>query len=103
MKQVWITFKRWILQVKHLKYWLVGGTFLVLMLFFDHNNLFKRISDKQEISRLQNELGQYNKEIDANRKKINELQSNDANLEKFAREVYLMKRPGEDVYIIPEK
>jgi cell division protein FtsB len=33
---------------------------------------------------------------------MNELQSNDDNLEKFAREHYLMKRKDEDIYIIKE-
>ncbi|MFN5884218.1 MAG: hypothetical protein ACK445_02655 [Bacteroidota bacterium] len=44
----------------------------------------------------------YTQEIERAKKEYNELFSNDKNLEKFAREKYLMKREDEDVYVIIE-
>jgi cell division protein FtsB len=42
----------------------------------------------------------YEKKINEDRAKLEELQSNPANLEKFAREQFLMKKDNEDIFII---
>jgi len=42
----------------------------------------------------------YLDEIKENKEKLNELMSSPANLEKFAREKYLMKKDDEDVFVI---
>jgi hypothetical protein len=42
----------------------------------------------------------YEEKIKDDRSKLEELQSNPANLEKFAREQFLMKKENEDVFII---
>ena len=42
----------------------------------------------------------YQHVIDESNRRLNELRSNSENLEKFAREQYLMKKPNEDIYII---
>jgi cell division protein FtsB len=93
----------WFGHVKHIKYWLVTGIFLIVMCFVDENNFFKRISNQQEIHRLEDQVEYYDKVVQQNREKINELQTSNANLEKFAREEHLMKRPNEDVFIVKEK
>jgi len=73
------------------------------MCFVDENNFFKRIANQHQIQQLEDQVESYNNTIEKNKEKINELQTNDANLEKFAREEHLMKRPNEDVFIIKEK
>ena len=40
------------------------------------------------------------KKIEEDRKRIQELKTNNDNLEKFAREQYLMKKDNEDIFII---
>jgi cell division protein FtsB len=45
----------------------------------------------------------YLERIAEDSKKLNELMTNDENLEKFAREQYLMKKPDEDIFLIVEK
>ena len=42
----------------------------------------------------------YLKKIEEDRNKLDELRTDNDNLEKFAREQYLMKRKDEDLYII---
>ncbi len=84
------------------KYVLVLLVFAILITFFDKHNLIGRIRNRHKIERLEAEIDLYEKAIQENRQKINELQSSDENLEKFAREQYLMKRPDEDVYLIEE-
>ena len=50
--------------------------------------------------RLEKEKIFYEEKIRDDRAKLEELESNPANLEKFAREHYLMKKDNEDVFII---
>ncbi len=84
------------------KYLLALIVFAVLIIFFDKHNLIDRIRNQRKIERLEAEIESYENTIQENRQKINELQSSDENLEKFAREQYLMKRTNEDVYLIEE-
>jgi len=44
----------------------------------------------------------YEEKIKEDNAKVEELKSNPANLEKFAREQYLMKKDNEDIFIITE-
>jgi Septum formation initiator len=102
-KQIWLKLRKRVGQTKHIKYWVVAVTFLVIMCFVDENNFFKRIANQREIQDLEDQIEQYDQSIKENREKINELQTSDANLEKFAREEHQMKRPNEDIFIIKEK
>lgn len=103
MKRFWVKLSTPFIHLHHYKYWLVAGFFLILMSFFDENNFVKRIENEQEIHRLQDQIDTYNQTIQRNLEQINELKTSNANLEKFARETYGMKRANEDVYIIKEK
>jgi Septum formation initiator. len=102
-QKIWLNLQKWSKHTKHIKYWLVAGTFLIIMCFVDENNFFRRIANQREIQNLQDQIEAYNKNINDNRMKINELRTGNANLEKFAREEHLMKRPNEDIFIIKEK
>jgi len=44
----------------------------------------------------------YQKEIEKSRKELSDLQSNPAAIEKFAREHFLMKKEGEDIFILDD-
>ena len=52
---------------------------------------------------LEKEIKHYQKEIEINSKKLNDLHTDKEGLERFAREEYFMKKPNEDVYIIKNK
>jgi cell division protein DivIC len=84
------------------KYFIVIVVFGVFVTFFDEHSLISRWQGRQKIKEMEQEVKYYQNEIQTSKNKMNELQSNDDNLEKFAREHYLMKRKDEDIYIIKE-
>jgi cell division protein FtsB len=53
-----------------------------------------------ELGRLKQEREYYIKKIEEDKRKLNELKTDNDNLEKFAREQYRMKRKDEDLYIV---
>jgi len=74
---------------------------VVVMLFlFSDSNIKKRIDSDREIRSLKNQIEFYRKKIEIDKTKLYELQSDKDNLEKFARENYLMKKENEEVFII---
>jgi cell division protein DivIC len=84
------------------KYLLAGGFFIVWMLFFDQRDFFYVREQKQKLKELENKKKYYEQEIAKTRKELNDLQNNPAALEKFARERYIMKKEGEDIFIIED-
>ncbi len=55
------------------------------------------------LRQMQKQKEYYAKKIEEDTRRTNELLSDDENLEKFAREQYLMKKPNEEVFVIIEK
>ncbi|NJO70285.1 MAG: septum formation initiator family protein [Bacteroidetes bacterium] len=72
------------------------------MFFFDQNNLLDRTSNLQQLHQLESDQVYYIKKIKQDSEKLKELKSNSDNIEKFAREQYLMKKSNEDIFIIVE-
>jgi len=82
------------------KFFLVAVVFVVWMLFFDKNDLYSQYEQRQQLKKLEQERDFYTKETAQVSKELDELTSNPAKLEKFARERYLMKKANEDVFVI---
>lgn len=91
-----------ILKILRNKYILVITIFVVWIIFFDKNNLISHIELHQTLNRLKADKRYYHKEIEKDSTAMEELMTNPKNLEKFAREQYLMKKDGEDVFVIIE-
>jgi cell division protein FtsB len=72
------------------------------MLIFDSNNIIDLIKIRSSINDLEDKKEFYINEIDTLRKEEKALFSNIKNLEKFAREKYLMKKDNEDIFVIIE-
>lgn len=70
------------------------------MFVFDANDLFKQYDMYKKWRELQTEKEYYLTNIETVKKERTELLSSPELLEKFARERYIMKRPGEDVFIL---
>jgi cell division protein DivIC len=85
------------------KYVLTSLAFLLWLLLFDQNNLAERRKSNHEYNQLIEEKAYYLQKIEEDRKRINELKTNTENLEKFAREQYLMKKDNEDIFVIVEE
>ena len=84
------------------KFVLTALIFIVWLFFFDQNSILSRLSLAKNIRELKQQKEYLQKEISQNRENINELQSSAENLEKFAREEYMMKKADEDIYIVVE-
>jgi cell division protein FtsB len=85
------------------KYLIALGGFVVWIMFFDANNLVQHRQNLAELRQLEAQVDFYKHKIQADKQKLYELQTNDENLEKFAREQFLMKKADEDVYLIVEE
>lgn len=79
---------------------LVFGTW---MIFFDESNLISQYRKHRELSDLLEKKKFYTDQIKETNKAYQELTTNPATQEKFAREHYWMKRDNEDVFVIVEK
>ena len=84
------------------KYFLVTVFFVVWMLFFDQRDFFYVREQKQKLKELELKKKYYLGEIEKTQKELIDLQNNSFAVEKLAREKYLMKRDGEDIYIIED-
>lgn len=84
-------------------YFLTGLGFVVWMAVFDANDLSKQYDMYRKWRELKGEKAYYEANIESVKKDRAELLSSPALLEKFAREKYLMKRPGEDVFVLVPK
>lgn len=82
------------------KYTVTLLVFMVWVAFFDHNNLVEKMQLRGKIATLKKEKAYYLKKIEEDNKEKKELLSNRDNLEKFAREQYLMKKANEDIFVI---
>ena len=84
-------------------YWLVTIVFFAQTFVMGDSSLYKRYTYDEKIRSLEKEIKHYQKEIEINSKKLNDLHTDKEGLERFAREEYFMKKPNEDVYIIKNK
>lgn len=84
-------------------YWLVTIVFFALTFVMGDSSLYKRYTYDEKIRSLEKEIKHYQKEIEINSKKLNDLHTDKEGLERFALEEYFMKKPNEDVYIIKNK
>jgi cell division protein DivIC len=83
------------------KYFLTATGFVVWMLFFDDQDIITtHFRHRSELNRLQDSRAYYQQSIESIRKELEELKSDPAVLEKYAREKYRMKKANEDIFII---
>ena len=82
------------------KYFLTTVAFIVWLVFFDSNNILNRMKVKDKLNDLKKEKKFYLDEIKHDSILTQKLLSDTVELERFARERYLMKKDNEDVYLI---
>jgi Septum formation initiator. len=75
---------------------------VVIIGFLDENSMVRRVGNMREMNHLQNEIERYKADYDKNTRKLNDLTANPVEMEKVAREKYLMKKPNEDIYVFEE-
>lgn len=82
------------------KFFLTTVAFVVWMVFFDSNSLLIRNRLQEKLDGLNVEKQFYLQEIKKDSTLTHQLLSDSTQLEKFARERYLMKKVNEDVYLV---
>ena len=82
------------------KYILASIAFVIWMLFFDRNDLSTQYEYWSQLKTLNKEKEFYTRETEQVKKDLLELTSNPKQLQKFAREKYLMKKDNEDIFVI---
>ena len=85
------------------KYLIAFTAFVVWVMFFDDNNIEQHQKNLKELAQLEEQVDFYKHKIVADKRKLYELQTDDKNLEKFAREQFFMKKVDEDIYVIVEE
>jgi cell division protein FtsB len=99
MKEFWLKIWPWLKN----KYVLTISVFAIWMFFFDQNNAVDRLQMMSEIRQLEAEREYYLEQIEKDSTRLQELTTNKDNLEKYAREQFLMKKKNEDVFVIIEE
>ena len=84
------------------KYVAVIVLFAILMLFFDKNNLLRRRHYERQDRELRREIKAYEKERDEAVRQLEDLRIGTREIEKIAREQYLMKKDNEEIFILEE-
>ena len=86
------------------KYLLTAVGFAVWILFFDSRDFItSHFREKGELLKLEQSKKYYERQIAATKQELEQLKTNPALLEKYAREKYLMKRDNEDLFLIREE
>lgn len=84
------------------KFLLTGALFFVWIALFDPNSWYDRNKLKKQRDKLMHEKNFYIGKIANDSASLEELRTNNENLEKFARENFLMKMEGEEIFVIVE-
>lgn len=80
-------------------YTIIITVFVVWMLFFDENSYLTHREFNKEINELETWIDYHQNKIKDDKETILKLQDS-LQLERYAREKYLMKKENEDIYII---
>ena len=85
------------------KYVIAISVFGIWILFFDQNNLVDRMRMSAEIRQLEADREYYFDQTEKDSTRFHELTTDKENLEKYAREQFLMKKKNEDVFVVIEE
>ncbi len=85
------------------KYLIAFMVFSVWMIFIDDNNIFFLRKNVNTLKKYRVEKACFLEKIRTDSIQLQEMKANAKNLEKFAREEFLMKKKDEDIFLIIEK
>lgn len=77
--------------------------FIIWVTFFDRNDIISKYNSHLTLLELKKEKQFYIESISKDKNQIHLLKTDVKNLEKYAREEYLMKQDNEDLFIIINK
>ena len=82
------------------KYFIVGFLFIIWISFLDENNLVSLNQQMNTLEEKQETIDSLENEISQMKDKLELLNNDPKELEKFARENFLMKKENEDIILI---
>lgn len=91
----------WLFVRRH-KYSVVTLIFVALIGFVGDSSVWQRILNIRRMNHLENEIQRYADEYESDTRKLDALRANPANMERIARERYLMKKSNEDIFVFEE-
>lgn len=101
--------KKWDVLATHIpaalknRYVITFILFFLWMLFFDRNDIISTIKLRRQLAEWQRQKAYYEEELKKTTELRNALLQKNENLEKFAREKFLMKKDNEVLYVIVEE
>jgi cell division protein FtsB len=84
------------------RYFIVSIGFVVWMLFFDQRDFFQQRERSAELKKVEDAKKYYQKEIQSTQRQLDNIQNNKTAIEKYARERYLLRREGEELYLFED-
>lgn len=100
MKEQLNSIWRFVLAIIRNKYLVVIVFFIFWVTFLDTYNLVDRYKNLKNLNRLKKEVRFFKHEIESLNNQYLEIFSDKKDLEKFAREQFLMKEDNEDIFIV---
>ncbi len=82
------------------KYVLTHIVFLLWVCFFNEVDLFFIYRSQADLRDMKREMAYLEEQNELTAEALKDLTTNDATLEKFAREEYFMKKKNEDLYVV---
>lgn len=76
------------------------AAFVLYISFIDTHDVITQFRHRQKLKQIEAEKNYLEQRIEAARLQTEELTTNKASLEKFAREQYRMKRENEEIFVI---
>jgi len=85
------------------KYIVTLVLFIIWLIIFDKNSVINNIRNRSKLQKLNNEKEFWLEKINEDSTSLYELKTDDDNLEKYAREQYLMHKPNEEIFVIVDE
>jgi len=85
------------------KYIVTLVLFIIWLIIFDKNSVINNIRNRSKLQKLNNEKEFWLEKINEDSTSLYELKTDDGNLEKYAREQYLMHKPNEEIFVIVDE
>lgn len=76
------------------------GVLIVFCFLISESNIFARIGYDAQIMTLKSDIKHYREQTVQDKERLKQLNSNKEDIEKFARENFLMKKADEDIFIV---
>ena len=86
-----------------LKYVIALVVFIIAIGFVGESSIVNRLGQQREISKLKEEIDEYNRKFEQDRKTLEALKHDPEAVKEVARSRYFMKTDNEDIFIVEDE